>query len=179
MADGKTKVYVHCTSSVTRSPTLVNCYLCLYIKAVDWQSPMAVQNLIKHYHKPAFPNIKAINHVIKQNKHIQDAEFMKIRKQQLDYLLNERNRVQIYHDNEEARLLAQLRSLEDDEAEKLRLLKLWEEQHLYYEHFADGEVDLNMLSEADLDSKCDDLFNSTPIPFVVKKGDNYALEKEI
>lgn len=58
-------------------------------------------------------------------------------------------------------------------------MKLWEEQHLYYEHFADGEVDLNMLSESDLDSKCDDLFNSTPIPFVVRKGENYALEKEI
>ena len=70
MADGKTKVYVHCTSSVTRSPTLVNCYLCLYIIAVDWQNPMLVQNLIKHYHAPAFPNMKAINHVIKANKHI-------------------------------------------------------------------------------------------------------------
>jgi hypothetical protein len=36
-----------------------------------------------------------------------------------------------------------------------------------------------MLSETDLDIKCDDLFNSTPIPFVVKKGENHVLEKEI
>lgn len=88
---------------------------------------MAVQNLIKHYHNASFPNIRAINQVINANKHIQDTEFTRIRAQQLDYLLNERQRIQIYHDNEEARLLAQLRSLEDDEAEKLRLLKLWEE----------------------------------------------------
>jgi hypothetical protein len=76
---------------------------------------------------------------------------MKIRNLQLEYLQNEYNRLQVYHENEENRLLGQLRTLEDDEVEKLRLLKLWEEQHLYYEHFADGEVDLNMLSEADLD----------------------------
>jgi hypothetical protein len=36
-----------------------------------------------------------------------------------------------------------------------------------------------MLSKTDLDIKCDDLFNSTPIPFVVKKGENHVLEKEI
>lgn len=76
---------------------------------------------------------------------------MTIRNLQLEYLQNEYNRLQVYHENEENRLLGQLRTLEDDEVEKLRLLKLWEEQHLYYEHFADGEVDLNMLSEADLD----------------------------
>jgi hypothetical protein len=30
-------------------------------------------------------------------------------------------------------------------------MKAYEDSNLYYEHFADGDVDLNMLSEAELD----------------------------
>jgi hypothetical protein len=36
-----------------------------------------------------------------------------------------------------------------------------------------------MMTEEELDSKCDELFNYVPIPFVAKKGENYVLEKEI
>jgi hypothetical protein len=42
-------------------------------------------------------------------------------------------------------------------------MKIYEDSNLYYEHFADGDVDLNMLSENELDMKCDDLFRDTPI----------------
>ena len=75
MATGKNKVYVHCTSSVTRAPTLLNLYLCLYVKAVDWQSPMQVKSLIQYYHKPAYPNMKMVNQIINDNQSIQNAEF--------------------------------------------------------------------------------------------------------
>lgn len=78
--------------------------------------------------------------------------------------------------------MKQLKDLEEDEAEKQRIMKIYEDSNLYYEHFADGDVDLNMLSEAELDMKCDDLFRDTPILFVVKGkgGDNSLnLEKEI
>ena len=98
---------------------------------------------------------------------------------QLEYLEKEYRRISKIHDDEEKRLLALLKGIEDDEAEKLRLLKLWEEQHLYYEHFADGYVDLNTISEDQFDTHCDELFNLYPIPFSAKKGDNYTLEKEI
>ena len=50
---------------------------------------------------------------------------------------------------------------------------------MYYEHFADGYVDLNTISEDQFDIHCDELFNLYPIPFSAKKGDNYTLEKDI
>lgn len=62
---------------------------------------MQVQALIKHYHKCSFPNIKAVNKVIQDNIHIQNAEFQKIKNQQLQYLQNERNRVKIHYETEE------------------------------------------------------------------------------
>ena len=81
--------------------------------------------------------------MINSNMHIQDAEYERIKKMQLEFLEREWKRISKIHDDEEKRLLAMLKGIEDDEAEKLRLLKMWEEQHLYYEHFADGDVDLN------------------------------------
>jgi len=173
------KIYVHCTSSCTRAPSAVNVYLCLYVRAHKFRDPDAVAHMIKTCHRPSYPNMKAVKHVISTNMHIQDAEYERIRKMQLEYLEKEWKRISKIHDDEEKRLLALLKNIEDDEAEKLRLLKLWEEQHLYYEHFADGIVDLNTMTEDELDIKCDDLFNLYPIPFTAKKGENYVLEKEI
>lgn len=90
--------------------------------------------------------------------------------------------MKIHYETEESKLLKQLKDLEEDEAEKQRIMKIYEDSNLYYEHFADGDVDLNMLSEAELDMKCDDLFRDTPIPFIIKgKGgeNSLNLEKEI
>lgn len=83
------------------------------------------------------------------------------------------------HDGEDRRLHALLKRIEEEEAERLRLLKLWEEQNVYYEHYAEGEVDLNQLTDADLDRLSEELFRNRPIPFMAKKGENYDLEHEI
>lgn len=62
---------------------------------------MLVKSLIQHYHKPAFPNIKAVNKVINDNIHIQNAEFQKIKNSQLKWLHDEKNRVRIQYETEE------------------------------------------------------------------------------
>ena len=105
----------------------MNVYLCLYVRALKFRDPDAVAQLIKTCHKPSYPNMKAVKHVINSNMHIQDAEYERIRKMQLEYLEKEWKRISKIHDDEEKRLLALLKGIEDDEAEKLRLLKLWEE----------------------------------------------------
>ena len=69
--------------------------------------------------------------------------------------------------------------MEDDEAERLRLLKLWEESNLQFEHFADGEIDINGLSENEIELKCEELFRMKPIPFIPQKGEHYKVQKEI
>jgi hypothetical protein len=37
--DRKQRVYVHSTSSMTRAPTLVILYLCLFVLTDDWENP--------------------------------------------------------------------------------------------------------------------------------------------
>jgi predicted protein tyrosine phosphatase len=54
------KVYVHCTSSITRSPSAVITYLCLFMRASDWKNPQRVAALVKDFHKIAHPNMVAI-----------------------------------------------------------------------------------------------------------------------
>lgn len=66
----KCKVFVHCTSSSTRGPSVALVYLCLYIKDKNWRDPELVAKDIKMYHKPAFPNMKAVNGTIATNKDI-------------------------------------------------------------------------------------------------------------
>jgi hypothetical protein len=50
---------------------------------------------------------------------------------------------------------------------------------LKFEHFTDGEVDINGLSENEIIMKCDELFRSNPIPFIPQKGEHYKFQKEI
>ena len=45
----------------------------------------------------------------------------------LEALENEKKRITKHHDDEEKSLLGLLKTLDDEEAERLRLLKLWEE----------------------------------------------------
>lgn len=54
------KIYVHCTSSCTRSPSVVLTYLCLYVRAHKFRDPVGVAHLIKSCHKPSFPNMRAV-----------------------------------------------------------------------------------------------------------------------
>ena len=77
------------------------------------------------------------------------------------------------------RLHAMLKKLDEDEAERLRLLKLWEDQNTDYEHFADGDVDINAISEEHLEEKCQELFTTRPIEFVPVKGEDYELHKDL
>lgn len=58
---------------------------------------------------------------------IAEEEAERQRKLRLEALEKEKRRITQHHDDEEKRLLGLLKTLEDDEAERLRLLKLWEE----------------------------------------------------
>ena len=87
----------------------------------------------------------------------------------------ERQKVTNYHDEEDRRLKALLKQLDDEEAERLRRLGVDDGQK--YEHFADGNVDVSHFSSVEFDMKCDELFETAPIVFVPKKGENYELER--
>jgi len=57
-------VYVHCCSSVTRAPSVIITYMCLYVKVKDWDNPAKVASLVKDFHKVSFPNMSAVHSTI-------------------------------------------------------------------------------------------------------------------
>ena len=44
--DKKIKIYIHCTSSLTRAPSAIITYLCLYLKHIDWPNPLSVSHFV-------------------------------------------------------------------------------------------------------------------------------------
>lgn len=64
------KVYLHDTSSITRAPTMVLIYMCLYLRHQDWQKPELVAKYLKQYHQLGEPNMFAVKQTIELYKHI-------------------------------------------------------------------------------------------------------------
>jgi hypothetical protein len=58
------RVYIHCQSSVTRAPSVILLYLCLYKKTLEWSDPLQVAFNIMAWHPPTFINVKSIVDVI-------------------------------------------------------------------------------------------------------------------
>ena len=182
----KKKVYVHCTSGITRGPTQAIVYLCLCIKDPNWKDCRKVKDqTIKPAHIAAIPNMKAAEQCIRENKKYQDEMFNLLDldrrriKDRIAELEREKKKVIGYHDGEEQRLYALLKRLDEDEAERLRRLAIPEPVTEGLEHYADGNVEIKYFTETEFDRKCDELFMQRPIPFVPQKGDNYQMEKEL
>lgn len=76
-----------------------------------------------------------------------------------------------------AELEETLRQLTEEEQEQIRLLKLRLEETHTFEHFFVGDADLASLNERDLAQLCEQLYSTSPIPFVPRKGN--ALESEL
>jgi len=64
------RVYVHCTSAITRGPSVALVYFSLFIKHHEWQNPQRVADFIRNHHKVSFPNMTAALRTIRENKHI-------------------------------------------------------------------------------------------------------------
>ena len=163
--------------------------------------PLNVSTFVRGYHQVSFPNMKAVQSTIKRHKYIQDKiiaddeeerlrllrleqlEAERVIRDRIEQLEREKKRTGKHHDDEEARLMAALRHLEEQEIERLRLYKEWEEMNnldaTHLEHYAIGYRDLARIKDDQLDSKCDMLFGNRPIHFIPKKGENIMLEKEI
>lgn len=67
------KVFVHCMSGTTRSPTLIIVYLCLYLKHKNWLNPIDVSIFVNNEYHCSTPNMKAVNRTLREYKSFQDA----------------------------------------------------------------------------------------------------------
>ena len=64
-------VYIHCTSGISRAPTVVMVYLCLFKRVKQWQNPYYVAQFVKAFHLNSSPNMRAVQRVVEANLEFQ------------------------------------------------------------------------------------------------------------
>ena len=79
----KHTVFLHCSSSVTRAPTVATAYLCLFIKNHQYKQPNVIAQYVKKFHPVSFQNLKAVDSVVENNEGIQNMERDKIIRHQV------------------------------------------------------------------------------------------------
>jgi len=67
-------VYVHCNSSISRSPALIMTYLCLFLKIRTWENLGEAHKLFKQFHHISEPNLKVVQKLLKKHKLFQDRQ---------------------------------------------------------------------------------------------------------
>jgi predicted protein tyrosine phosphatase len=67
LEDKNNRVFVHCSSGISRGPSSVLLHLCLYKKVKCWDDIQESEKIVKQHHQEAFPNIKTVTRVINNN----------------------------------------------------------------------------------------------------------------
>lgn len=73
----KGPLLVHCTSGVTRSPTVALAYLCIFKKIEDWDNPHGFSNYLRVLNPRIFPNMSVVNRTISNNQNFIDRQTFK------------------------------------------------------------------------------------------------------
>ena len=142
----KHKVYVHCTTGVSRSVTLVIVYLALYMKHKDWADVQLLKEFVEsEYNNRNEPNLMAAQRVIDENRQFQEKQVNKLqedkdkiekmrldweRKKQMFILQNEAEMIRLSRIVEEEEEKLRVQRVTNEEQEKLRQEKIREEQIL-------------------------------------------------
>lgn len=69
-------VLIHCLSGLSRSPTLLITYLCLFLKIEGWQNPLEVFEIVRQYNPYIKPNLSAIIQVLSSHKKFQAKQIL-------------------------------------------------------------------------------------------------------
>lgn len=69
-------VFIHCASSLSRSPTLVVAYICLYIKHPEWQEPQKVVDFLRSKHPNCLPNLPLIESLVDTYSDFQQRQYL-------------------------------------------------------------------------------------------------------
>lgn len=70
----KETVYLYDNSGMTRAPTLVMAYLCLYRKTLYPEKTAEAQKIVSDYHQVSTPNTAVVQKLLKKHKAFQDRQ---------------------------------------------------------------------------------------------------------
>ena len=71
------KVYIYCNSGISRSPTVIMTYLCIYKKTECWEYLPLVEALIQKYVPFSQPNVAIVQKALSQGRILQDQQQFK------------------------------------------------------------------------------------------------------
>lgn len=114
--DDEQEVFLHCTTGISRSPTLVIVYLALFLRHKNWDNLTELEAFVKKAFPQAVPNMVVAKKCIEKNRDFQA-------KQRKRYEKELRNKKEGKDEAERQRLLR----LAQEEAERLRLRRLAEQ----------------------------------------------------
>lgn len=121
------KVYIHCSSGLTRSPTSVLAYLCIFKRVKQWKSVTSTRDVITENCHSSLPNVTVVEQIVAENRKFQD--------QQVD-ILQEKDRMRqeiIRKYDQKARILREIQVEKDDrqrkENERQRMLTQRRKDH--------------------------------------------------
>jgi hypothetical protein len=103
LEDKHNKVFVHCSSGISRGPSAVLTHLCLYKKVNCWEDIDQSAVLIQQHHQEAFPNIKAVTRVVNNNLEFQERQIDRETQEEIDRILLRMEQAEKHRLDEERR----------------------------------------------------------------------------
>ena len=67
-------VFVHCSTGISRAPTAILAYLCLFKKVSCWYNLDRAQDHLEKYHPVSHPNMQVVEKCLEMNKEFQDMQ---------------------------------------------------------------------------------------------------------
>jgi protein-tyrosine phosphatase len=61
------RVYIHCSAGITRAPTVVLLYLCLFKRHKSWRDIDQVDQYLSSHYVVSYPNRQLVSQIIKDN----------------------------------------------------------------------------------------------------------------
>lgn len=65
------KVFVHCTSGISRSATVILAYLCLFKRVQGWEQVATIREFVRSHSHPTQANLAIVQHIINDNRDFQ------------------------------------------------------------------------------------------------------------
>jgi hypothetical protein len=68
------KVFIHCSSGLIRTPTIVLTYLCIFKRVKSWQNVSQTRDFVTESCSQSMPNVPLVEQIVAENRKFQDQQ---------------------------------------------------------------------------------------------------------